>query len=87
MRPRKTNFRSDRADFWSKRVDFRLEKANMKSRIDFRPERPDKGVRNRGIDQSLKSSMWSATPVALLCTIVNQSERKQGSGPKGDKDL
>ena len=31
--------------------------------------------------------MWSAIPVALLCMIVNWSERKQGSGPKGDKVL
>ena len=29
--------------------------------------------------------MWSAIPVALLCIIVNWSERKQGSGPKGDE--
>ena len=31
--------------------------------------------------------MWSAIPVALLCIIVNRSEEKQGSGPKGDKVL
>ena len=31
--------------------------------------------------------MWSAIPVALLCMIVNWSERKQGSGPKGDEVL
>ena len=26
--------------------------------------------------------MWSAIPVALLCMIVNWSERKQGSDPE-----
>ena len=35
--------------------------------------------------KTLKGNMWSATPVALLCMIVNWSERKQGSGPKGDE--
>ena len=34
-----------------------------------------------------KVNMWSAIPVALLCMIVNLSERKQGSGPEGDKVL
>ena len=29
-------------------------------------------------------NMWSAIPIALLCTIVNWSEGKQGSGPEGD---
>ena len=41
------------------------------------------GIWNR----SPKGNMWSAIPVALLCMIVNWSERKQGSGPKGDKVL
>ena len=31
--------------------------------------------------------MWSAIPFALLCMIVNLSERKQGSGPEGDEVL
>ena len=31
--------------------------------------------------------MWSAIPVALLCVVVKQNERKQGSGLKGDKVL
>ena len=31
--------------------------------------------------------MWSEIPVALLCMIKNLSERKQDSGPKGDKVL
>ena len=34
-----------------------------------------------------KGNMWSAIPVALLLVIVNWSERKQGSGPEGDKVL
>ena len=34
-----------------------------------------------------KGNMWSAIPVALLCMIVIWSERKQGSGPKGDEVL
>ena len=34
-----------------------------------------------------KGNMWSAVPVALLCLIVNWSERKQGRGPEGDKVL
>ena len=34
------------------------------------------------INRSPKGNMWSATPVALLCMIVNWSERKQGSGPE-----
>ena len=36
---------------------------------------------------ALKGNMWSAIPVALLCMIVNWSERKQGSGPEGDEVL
>ena len=32
-----------------------------------------------------KENMWSAIPIALLCIIVNLSERKQGSSPEGDK--
>ena len=38
-------------------------------------------------NRSPKGNMWSAIPVALLCMIVNWSERKQGSGPEGDKVL
>ena len=34
-----------------------------------------------------RGNMWSAIPFALLCMIVNWSERKQGSGPKGEKVL
>ena len=34
-----------------------------------------------------KGNMWSAIPVALLCMVVNWRERKQGSGPKGNKVL
>ena len=34
-----------------------------------------------------KGNTWSAIPVALLCMIVNWSEGKQGSGPKGDEVL
>ena len=41
------------------------------------------GINNR----SPKGNMWSLIPVALLCMIVNWSERKQGSGPKGDEVL
>ena len=41
------------------------------------------GEKNR----SPKGNMWSAIPVALLCMIVNLSERKQGSGPEGDEVL
>ena len=37
-------------------------------------------------NRSPKGNMWSATPVALLCMVVNQNKR-QGSGPKGDKVL
>ena len=38
-------------------------------------------------NRSPKGNMWSAIPVALLCVIVNWSDRKQGNGPKGDKVL
>ena len=38
-------------------------------------------------NRSPKGNMWSGIPVALLCMIVNWSERKQGSGPEGDKVL
>ena len=34
-----------------------------------------------------KGNIRSAIPVALLCMIVNLSERKQGSGPEGDEVL
>ena len=37
-------------------------------------------------NRSLKGTMWSAIPVALLCMVVNRNER-QGSGPKGDEVL
>ena len=36
------------------------------------------------VNRSPKGNMWSAIPVALLCMIVNCSERKQGTGPEGD---
>ena len=39
------------------------------------------------LNQSPKCNMWSEIPVALLCMIKNSSERKQGSGPEGDKVL
>ena len=38
-------------------------------------------------NRSPKGNMWSAIPVALLYTIMNWRERKQGSGPEGDKVL
>ena len=38
-------------------------------------------------NQSPKGNMWSAIPVALLSIIVKWSERKQSSGPEGDKVL
>ena len=38
-------------------------------------------------NRSPKGNMWSAIPVALLCMVVNRSERKQGSGPEGDEVL
>ena len=34
-----------------------------------------------------KGNMWSVILVALLCMILNWSERKQGRGPKGNKVL
>ena len=48
----------------------------------LRPERTDLKT-----NRSPKGNMWSAIPVALLCMIVNWSERKQGSGPEGDEVL
>ena len=38
-------------------------------------------------NRSPKGNMWSVIPVALLCMIVKWSERKQGSGPKGEEVL
>ena len=38
-------------------------------------------------NRSPKGNMWSAIHVALLCMMVKWSERKQGSGPKGDEVL
>ena len=52
-------------------------------RKESKKERNKKERKNR----SPKGNMWSAIPVALLCMVVNQSERKQGSGPKRDKVL
>ena len=34
-----------------------------------------------GLNQLPKGNMWSAIPIALLCMIVSESEREQGSGP------
>ena len=39
------------------------------------------------VNQSPKGNMWSATPVSLLCMVVNRNQRKQGSGPEGDDVL
>ena len=39
------------------------------------------------LNRSLMGNMWSAIPIALLCMIGNQSERKQESGPEGNKVL
>ena len=39
---------------------------------------------NAGVNRPPKDNMWSAIPIALLCMIVNRSERKQGSGPEGN---
>ena len=39
------------------------------------------------LNRSLKENMCSAIPVALLCMVVNWSERKQDSGPEEDKVL
>ena len=47
----------------------------------------DYNKKERGRNRSPKGNMWSAIPVALLCMIVNWSEGKQGSSPKGDKVL
>ena len=51
-------------------------------KANFGPEMPD--LRS---NQSPMGNMWSAIPIALLCMIENLSERKQGSGPEGDKVL
>ena len=45
------------------------------------------GKGKEGGNRSPKGNMWSAIPVALLCMVVNQNERKKGSGPEGDKVL
>ena len=47
----------------------------------------EEGEEGEGGYRSPKGNMWSAIPIALLCMIVNWSERKRGSGPKGDKVL
>ena len=47
----------------------------------------DNNALRGGLNRSPKGNMWSAIPVALLCMIVNWNERKQGSGPEGDKVL
>ena len=39
------------------------------------------------LNRSPQGNRWSAIPLALLCMIVNWSESKQGSHPKGDKVL
>ena len=45
------------------------------------------GTQEKKKNQSPKGNIWSAIPFALLCLIVNLSERKQGSGPEGDDVL
>ena len=58
------------------------------SRVSTSPaKRVDRMERAERVNRSPKGNMWSAIPVALLCLVVNQSERKQGSGPIGDKVL
>ena len=60
-----------------------------RERADFRPEKADlrSGRADLRDNQSPKGNMWSAIPFALLCMIVNLSERKQVSGPEGDEVL
>ena len=40
-------------------------------------------AKQREKNRSPRGNMWSAIPIALLCMIVNWSERKQGGGPVG----
>ena len=44
-------------------------------------------VQTQARNRSPKGNTRSAIPDALLCMIVNKSEREQGSGPKRDKVL
>ena len=55
--------------------------------VKFCGESPTGSVKKITKNQSPKGNMWSAIPFALLCMIVNLSERKQGSGPEGDEVL
>ena len=72
----KLHFTSIESEIWA---DLGPEMADL---------RPVKAyLRLKGLNQLLKDNMWSAIPVALLCMIVNWSERKQGSGPEGDEVL
>ena len=65
---------SERPDLGSKRLDLGSEGLIL-------------GGGTETGNRSPKGNMWSAIPVALLCMIMNWSEGKQGSGPKGDKVL
>ena len=65
------------------RPDLRFERLILRpERPDLRSERPDLRP-----NQSPKSNMWSAIPVALLCMLVIEGDGKQGSGPEGDNVL
>ena len=50
-------------------------------------QKEEENGRKEAENRSPKGNMWSVIPVALLCMVVNQSERKQGSGLEGDEVL
>ena len=65
---------SERPDLGSKRLDLGSEGLIL-------------GGGTETGNRSPKGNRWSVIPVALLCMILNWSERKQGSGPEGDDVL
>ena len=92
FRPERANFRPERA--WGKGTHERTDKRTKVPCVlqDFVPfgaaaQKEEEEEEEERQTRSPKGNMWSAIPVALVCMIVNWSERKQGSGPKGGEVL
>ena len=78
LRP-ESGYRGQDVGLKGKEVGFRIQNLGIRSQ--------NLGLRGQNDNRSPKGNMQSAIPDALLCMIVNQSERKQGGGTEAYKVL